>query len=100
MKGILLLSILFLASCSASNMSYVKAHAEETWESIGFKIVGYEGYEWSSIMPFTDYGGACVWYMVRKPGNNITYDGCLKRWGEEVHVYNMHAMDAIRPRSE
>lgn len=97
--GLLCASMLF--SCAnPGNVDHVKAHAEETFAAQNYKITGYQGYQWGSGLPFTTYGGACVWYQLEKvPDNGIIYEACLKRWGDEVHVYNTQAVDAIRPRN-
>jgi hypothetical protein len=44
------------------------------------------------------YGGACVFYTLKKiPDNGILYEGCLQRWGDELHLYELQAVDAINP---
>ena len=85
-----------LFSCSSGNLDYVKAHADDVWEGVGFKIVGYEGYSWG-WGGFNNYGGASVWYRLEKiPDNGVSYTGYLVRWGEEIHVYGPTATDAIK----
>lgn len=100
MKRFIVIALfLILSGCSAGNVDSVKSHATETWKQNGFEIVGYEGYEFSFIVPFTSYGGACVWYRIKPiTDNGISYDGCLRRWGNEYHVYNLAAIDAIKPK--
>jgi len=98
MKRFIIITLLILSGCSAGNLDSVKSHAAETWKQNGFEIVGYEGYQLSGIIPFTSYGGACVWYRVKPiPDNGIIYDGCLMRWGDEYHLYSLAAIDAIKP---
>lgn len=83
-------------SYSSRNIEYVKDHANETWNSIGFEAVGYEGYMWG--FGLGDYGGAKVWYRLNKsPDNGISYSGYLQQWGDEIHVYGPKATDAIKP---
>jgi hypothetical protein len=69
---------------------WVKEHAPEAAKQLGYEIIGYEGYTWSAF-----YGGM-VWYTLRQT-NGITYEGAFTRWGEEVHVYDLKAIDAIKP---
>ncbi len=83
---------------SSTNISWVKARSSAKWRAQGFDVVDYEGYEWGTGGYGTTYGGAKVWYRLRKiPDNGITYSGYLKRWGDELHVYGPIAVDAIRP---
>ena len=82
---------------NSNNLEDVKNNAKTTWNSIGFEIVGYEGYQWG--FGYGDYGGANVWYNLSKiPDNGITYTGYLVKWGNEYHVYGPTAIDAIRPQ--
>lgn len=92
----------FLWACigSSANLNYVKDRAEGVWTEQGFDVVAYEGYQWGSGGWGTRYGGARVWYRLRKPGNNITYSGFLRRWGDEIHVYGPTAVDAIAPNQD
>jgi hypothetical protein len=87
----------YVCTYNASNLDYIKKHAAIRWKEVGFKIIGYYGYQWGfSIGP---YGGAKVWYILRKiPDNGITYSGYLQRWGDEIHVYRIRAYDAIKPQ--
>lgn len=74
------------------NVKNVKAAANSVWANAGYEVVGYEGYQWGPVR------GGDVWYIVRRrdaPG--ITYHGFLTRWGSEYHIYNLQAIDAIRP---
>ncbi|MFA7287242.1 MAG: membrane lipoprotein lipid attachment site-containing protein [Melioribacteraceae bacterium] len=96
---VLLVGVLMLSGCSSSNLENVKGNAEGVWGQAGFKIIGYEGYQYGFTFPVNwNYGGAHVWYVVNKvPDNGITYLGCLQRWGNEYHIYNLKAVDAIKP---
>lgn len=97
-KLYLAVAALALCGCSSRNADYVKAHAAETWRQQGFEIIGYEGYNWGGPPFGGSYGGACVWYTLKRiPDNGIIYDGCLERWGNEIHAYSTKAMDAIKP---
>lgn len=96
MKKLAVLMLLALAGCSASNVPDIKNHAVETWRQAGFQVVGYEGYNWTG---FGQWGG-CVWYTLRRiPDNGITYDGCISKWGDEYHIYQITALDAIKPKN-
>ena len=74
------------------NVEATKAAAPKVWEAAGYKIVGYEGYQFAPIH------GSSVWYLVRRlDDNGITYHGALAKWGDEYHIYNLKALDAIKP---
>lgn len=80
------------------DIDYIKERAEQRWEEQGFEVVGYDGYSMGTGYVFTDYGSAHVWYRLKRvPDNGIMYSGSLKRWGDELHVYNIEAVDAIKP---
>ena len=88
---------ILLISCSPANVDDVKTHAEATFNQLGFKIIGYEGYNWG-LHVFPNYGGAHVWYTLKRiPDNGIIYTGSLQRWGNEYHNTYMRAIDAIKP---
>lgn len=88
--------IALLTGCSASNVPDIKAHATEAWAQAGFKVVGYEGYEWTG---FGMWGG-CVWYTVqRKHDDKVMYHGCVTKWGDEYHLYGIKALDALVPNA-
>lgn len=95
----LLLCLFIFSGCSIGNIDYVKERADKTWHDNGFKAVAYQGYQFGSGIPFTYYGGAQVWYVLRKePDNGIIYEGSLNRWKNEIHVYNLKAIDALKPQ--
>lgn len=97
---LIFVSILFYG-CSSGNLDYVKARAEMTWNANGFETVGYQGYQWGKWGIFgSTYGGAAVWYRLKNiPDNGIIYEGALQRWGNEIHIYNLEAIDAIKPEN-
>lgn len=96
MKRILILAAL-LAGCSSANVSDVKAHARAIWAGAGFEIIGYEGYEIGRHYG-PGLGGGQVWYTVRRvPDNGVTYHGFIEKWGDEYHIYNIRALDAVGP---
>jgi hypothetical protein len=96
--GILVLVVL-AGSCGVGtykvgvrNVNWVKDHATAGAHQLGFEIVGYEGYQVAPIL------GGMVWYtMKRNPDNGIIYEGGFSKWGNEVHIYNTKAIDAIKP---
>ena len=96
MKKVLAATCL-LVGCSSGNLDYVKEHADETFAAAGYEVIGYEGFQWS-FWGLNSYGGANVWYILKKdPDNGILYQAYLNRWGNEIHVYEMQAIDAIKP---
>jgi len=99
LKKMVFIFMVFISGCSYSNLDYVKQHAKETWESVGYQVIGYEGFEWgSTLTPW--HGGARVWYSLKRENNGIIYTGFLKRWGDEIHVYGPTAVDAIKPQKK
>lgn len=89
-------SCLILSSCGSGNIDYVKTKAGVKWNSVGFNTIGYEGFQWS--FGINSYGRGTAWYTLNKvPDNGITYTGALERWGDEIHIYNIRAVDAIKP---
>jgi hypothetical protein len=75
-----------------TNVEKSKSAVSKVWEAAGYKIVGCEGYQ---IAPSQ---GSSVWYIVRRIGDNsITYRGALTKWGDEYHIYNLRAIDALKP---
>jgi hypothetical protein len=91
-----------LSGCapSVSNLDDVKEHAAEVWKQAGFSIIGYEGFEYGTTWCCSsEKGGAAVWYTLRRiPDNGIIYHGYIQRWKSEYHIYNIKALDAIKPR--
>ena len=97
-KLVIIILLLVVTSGCYGNIDPIKENAASTWENNGFKIIGYSGYEYGAGLLFTNYGGASVWYVLNRiPDNGITYEGCLRRWGDEYHIYNLQAIDAIKP---
>ena len=83
----------YFGGCSYNNVDDIKAHAEQTWHSAGFKVVGYEGYQIG--IPFVMPGGR-VWYIVEKEKDSrVRYNGYLSRWSGEYHINSLKAIDAI-----
>ena len=69
----------------------IKLNADHVFKDNGFQIIGYQGYQYG----LWQTPGGCVWYTLSK--TNITYEACLSRWGNEYHIYNLKAIDAIKP---
>ena len=84
------IAVIILSGCSASNVDIIKQNAAKTFNSNGFEVVGYQGYEWAG---FGQWGG-CVWYTVKR--GTTTYDGCVSKWGDEFHIYSLTALDAVK----
>lgn len=82
---------LFGSGC-ARNVPWVKEQASAAAVQLGYDIIGYEGYQWRPVC------GGMVWYtLARRPDNGIIYHAGFVKWGNEVHIYNLAAVDAIRP---
>lgn len=93
---LLIISIIvfiFLWKVGYRNVETIKLASTNVWNNAGYKVVGYEGYQWDIFL------GGKVWYLLRKvDDNNITYNGFLSKWGKEYHIYNLKAIDAISPK--
>jgi hypothetical protein len=95
-KVIALLAVAILSGCGSSNVPEVKAHAAEVWKQAGFEVIGYEGY--TNEHCFFAYGCGHVWSTLKRiPDNGIIYHGYIEKWGSEYHIYNLQAVDAIKP---
>ena len=83
-----------LGGCSR-NVDEIKLNAERIFAENNFNVIGYQGYLLSAV-----YGGT-VWYTLKKQGyvviSGITYQAALIKWFDEYHIYNLEAIDAIRP---
>jgi hypothetical protein len=88
-RKLTMLMALILGACSAERVPDIKAHAVETFSANGFKIIGYQGYQWGLL---DNYGGR-VWYTLEKDG--IVYEACLTKWGDEYHIYSLKALNAV-----
>jgi len=91
---------LFIGGCrafSVRNVTEIKAHASDFWSAAGFEVISYEGYRGALF----ETSGGQVWYIVRqKHGVPTLYEAALARWDGEYHIYNFHAIDAVRPPEE
>jgi len=86
---------IYFGGCSYRNVDNIKAAAPKAWDAAGYEIVGYEGYEIGNIC---GNPGGKVWYVVQRKGDpRIRYTGYLSKWGDEYHIYNFRAYDAIAP---
>ena len=75
------------------NVQYVKDGATESAKQAGYKVIGYEGYQFN-----VTHGGK-VWYTLERiPLNGITYHAGFARWFDEIHIYDLTAIDAISPK--
>jgi len=92
-------ALLCLSGCGSANRKYIEQRAQDRWREVGYRVVGYEGYQWGMWLG-GKWGGACVWYQLETvEPNGIRYSGYLQRWGDELHVYGPEALDAIKPRN-
>lgn len=107
MRTLIIVFIIFVVlfmgygmSCSYGNLDAIKDNAENVWENNGFRVIGYQGYQWGHLGCGTYYGGATVWYTLKKISDDkVTYEGAIRRWGKEYHIYNLSAIDAIKPNN-
>ena len=90
------LCALLCVGCSAGNKQDVKDNAARVFADSGYIVTGYQGYQWGKF-GFNEYGGAYVWYNLRQKGTGINYQAAIQRWGDEYHIYNLKAIDAIAP---
>jgi hypothetical protein len=96
MKFVLIILVMILcASCSSANLDDVKNNADKTFEQAGFQIIGYEGYNLGLATFGTSYGGAYVWYTLKNKNDGIIYEAAIQRWGNEYHIYDLKALNAI-----
>ncbi len=86
-----LISSVLIYKAGYRNIDAVKSAASATWSAAGYRIVGYEGYQWDSL-------GGAVWYEVKRLEDDSTvYSGFIAKWGSEYHIYSIHALNAFRP---
>jgi hypothetical protein len=95
-RAAVFLACLLLAGCGTNNLDDVKAQACKRWAEVGYKCVGYEGFQWG--LQLGTYGGAKVWHSLeREAAPGIIYTGHVQKWGDEYHMYGPTAVDAIKP---
>lgn len=89
---VILIPVWLLRSCGVypSDAEWVKSRAQAYYESRGFTILGYQGY---NIFPI----GKCYWYTLQR--GSTVYESCLMRWSGEVHEYDLKAVDALKGTS-
>lgn len=91
MKKYLLVALVVVLAGCGFHVDDIKAHAEETFLQAGYEIQGYEGYSYSQW-------GGCVWYTLKRlPDNGIAYHACISKRAGEYHIYELTAIDAIKP---
>jgi len=84
--------ISILCGCTR-NVSYVKKHANRAAKDLGFKIIGYEGYQWDPC-----FGGRVYYTLVRLNSNDKTiYDAgfVYAPIAKEINIYNLRAINAV-----
>lgn len=72
---------------SKERRELIKENALFTFEANGFQVIGYQGWEFN-------FSGACLWYTLQR--GVTTYQGCVKKFGNEYHIYHLEAIDAIK----
>jgi hypothetical protein len=78
-----------LSACGfKDDADFVKPQAPQFYSERGFQILGYQGYNITTI-------GRCYWYSLQR--GQIVYESCLMKWGDEIHEYSLKAIDAIKP---
>lgn len=84
-----LVAALMISGCGivVDDYVWVNSRAAQYYQSHGFKVLGYQGYNINSI-------GRCYWYTVQR--DQTIYDSCLVRWNNEIHEYNLRAINAVR----
>lgn len=92
----LTVAAIYEGGCNSKKVQDIKAHSREVLSRLGYVQVGYEGYELGNI--FESRGGR-VWYTFYYTNNPaIIYDGCITKWYNEYHVYNIKALNALSPK--
>jgi len=83
----LVISMFVLSGCVSDDFSYVNARSKAYYEDRGFQVIGYQGFNmWSA--------GRCYWYTIER--DKTIYESCLMKWGDEVHEYNLRALNAVK----
>jgi hypothetical protein len=67
--------------------AYVKPRAATYYAARGFRVIGYEGY-------ITYPTGRCYWYTTER--EQLLYNSCLMRWGDELHEYDLKPVGGLR----
>lgn len=79
--AIILLAVLFIAGC-AVDIPMLQRVGPEYLASMGFRVIGYEGFQWCI------WGGKC-WFLVTDPKyDNIRYSVFLIKRAGEIHLYS------------
>jgi hypothetical protein len=71
----------------------IRDNAPATFRQAGFQIIGYRGYM------TTPFSGGNAWFTLRRIGGDttITYTASVEKWYSQYHIYDLRAIDAIRP---
>lgn len=81
MKKLLLILLVINSIGCTRNVEFVKKHATEKWNELGYQIQGYEGFQYS-------LAGGDVWYLLkRKDTPGVLYSGYLQSYYNEIQVY-------------
>lgn len=89
----LVLACALMTGCGVvkDDFQFVNAKHNQFYTERGFVVQGYQGYNIWTI-------GRCYWYTTTK--NNVTYQSCLLKWGDELHEYSLQAIDALKGTSK
>lgn len=71
------------------NVVHTRQVAPAFLEKHGFKVIAYQGF---NAAFFT---GGYAWFTLEK--NGITYEASVGDWYGELQLYNLKAIDAIKP---
>lgn len=76
---------------TSANKEFVESGAVKKWNSLGYEVIGCEGFKFGSWLGGS-LGGAEVWYQLKMiPDNGIRYSGYLQDWGGELQEYGPFA---------
>jgi hypothetical protein len=85
MKRVFLFALLVLSACS-DQLDFVNRRAPDYYRARGFKIVSYQGYNFTPP-------GRCYWYVTEREGK--LWESCLLRWGDGIHEYSLRSLEAL-----
>lgn len=96
--GVIVALYLVLGVFSYQNIDYVKDHAGKFYSDMGQEIICYQGYCAGQGFLFTNYGGACVYYITYDPKRDLMFESGLTRWGNELHQYGVKTFNAVESK--
>lgn len=82
----------YLGGCNYHRVDALKAEADSVFESSGFRVVAYEGYQIGN--PCSP--GGKVWFVIeRRSQPGVLYNCYISYWSGESHIYNLNAINAL-----